>query len=320
MTTNPKPLRPSIADSQSDGFLDQVIYPDLPALDDFNTNVEQEFLKPYFDRSKKPLKRTLNDIDYSTSDEVLMEKPEVEARPSFDRAKKAAAIKTYEERKADMADLLAETVAETSAAVELEKSMLDNERELQENIRKQKEMEADEEQKRLLEEEEEKLFLKVEELRKESIYKDNKIKELQEIIEIYKRKDDEELAKKREDEERLEREAEMNEQIRQQELEKERLAKEREEMEKAEELERKKLDEKYKEKLEMARINKKMSYDKENLASPSNIMYMNEASNRIPVINREVKPRFQEKIRQFNGVRGNVVSFEFSQEKKIFLI
>lgn len=184
-----------------------------------------------------------------------------------------------------MANLLTQKVVETSAAIELEKTMMDNERELEETIRKQKDLQGDEEQKRMLgelatsveqlffitnyiylssvEEQEEKLLMKVEELKEESIIKDNKIKELEKIIEIYEKKDTEEITRKEEDKERQSREAQMNEKIRLQEEEMEKLTREREEMEKAKNLERKMLDEKYKEKVEMARINKKREMENE---------------------------------------------------------
>lgn len=298
-----KPVKPPLhhhEDILTDGNLDSVIYPDL---DELNANIEQASLKPYFDRSKKPLKRTLNDLDYMESDDLLIEKHDEISRPSFDRAKKAAAIKTYEERKADLDEILAETFAETSAAVELERSRMDNEIELGEVIRKRREIEADEEQRKLLEEEEEKLFLKYEELRRESELKDDKIKELQEIVEIYKTKDKEEKAKKTENVETEKKEDEMREQIKLQEMEKERLAREREEMERAQllELDKKKLEEKYKEKLEMARMLKKRFHDDDDSA-----MEINKTSSKIPFVNRANKPRIPEKIRYFNGVKHKV--------------
>lgn len=134
--------------------------------------------------------------------------------------------------------------------------------------------------------------------------KDDKIKELQELVEIYKRKDEEEAAKKIEDKETERKEAEMREQIRQQELKKERLAKEREEMERVQklELEKKMLEEKYKEKLDK----RKRDENKEN----ESVIRVNESSNRIPHVNRANKPKIPEIIRHFNGVRGNVVSLK----------
>lgn len=204
-----------------------------------------------------------------------------------------------------MTNLLHQKIKETTDALLLEKTMLDNEKELQETIKKHKEVDADEEQKRILgnksqlfnlkyyfspiiimyyilrsffilfftsslEEQEEKLLMKVEELKEESILKDNKIKELEKIIEIYEKKDSEEMARKEKDQERQIKEAEINEQIRRQEEEKMRIVKEREEIEKAKLVERKKLEEKYREKLDIARSKKKKLSDN-NYLNPSNV-------------------------------------------------
>lgn len=113
--------------------------------------------------------------------------------------------------------------------------------------------------------------MRVEELKEESILKDNKIKELQKIIEIYEKKDIEEIAKKVTDHERQIREAEMNERIRLQEEEKIKIAKEREEIERNKLLERKRLEEKYRAKLEIARSKKKRLLEN-NTVNPTNIM------------------------------------------------
>ncbi|KAK6635733.1 hypothetical protein RUM44_000987 [Polyplax serrata] len=295
-TTNPKIQRPLMEETVSEIILDQIIYPEL---DDINANVEQEFLKPFFDKTTKSFSEPIKGIDYDGSELVV----EHASRPSFDRTKKAAAIKTYEERRSDLANLLNQKVKETSEALILERTMLDSEKELQETIDKQKEVSFDEEQRRILEEKEEKLLMRVEELKEESILKDNKIKELQKIIEIYEKKDIEEIAKKVTDHERQIREAEMNERIRLQEEEKIKIAKEREEIERNKLLERKRLEEKYRAKLEIARSKKKRLLEN-NTVNPTNIM-PNDGC-RIPVINRSNKPRLIEKVRQFNGVKGNV--------------
>lgn len=150
----------------------------------------------------------------------------------------------------------------------------------------------------------------MEELKRESLVKDNKIKELQQLVEIYRKKDEEEKAKKMEDEEMEKKEAEMKEQIRQQEIEKEKLAREREEMERVQklELDRKKLEEKYKEKLEEARIRKRRTYENEDKENDC----MMEMNDRIPNINRALKPRIPEKVRYFNPIRANVVRLKIT--------
>lgn len=68
-----------------DGNLDLVEYPDL---DEVNANTEQEMFKPFFDRSKKPLERTVNDFGYYESDKLLIERHDEISRPNVDRAKK----------------------------------------------------------------------------------------------------------------------------------------------------------------------------------------------------------------------------------------
>lgn len=98
------------------------------------------------------------------------------------------------------------------------------------------------------------MLIKLEELKEELILKDNKIKELQKIIE----EDEEEMAKKQEDLDWLIREVETNKRIRIQEEERKRLEKEREEVERLRDEERKKLEEKHKEQLEIARRKKKL--------------------------------------------------------------
>ncbi|KAL0269128.1 UNVERIFIED_CONTAM: hypothetical protein PYX00_006961 [Menopon gallinae] len=290
-TTNPKPPRPHVEEITSDIILDQIIYPEL---DDLNTNVNQEFLKPFFDRSKKP---TLNESDVMGKNHLIDSGFDQSGRPNIDRSKKAAAIRTYEERKADMKNLLNQKEIETSEAIDLEKSVIDSERELQDTILMQKEIGADDDKKRELEEKQEKLLIKLEELKEELIVKDNKIKELQKKIE----EDEEEMAKKQEDLDWLIREAETNKRIRMQEEERKRLEKEREEVERLRDEERKRLEEKHREQLEIARRKKKLQNENNTINSLDNNYY-----NKVPTINRANKPRLEEKIRQFSGVKGNV--------------
>lgn len=82
-TTNPKPPKQVIEEIPSDGILDQVIYPDL---DELNANVDQELLRPFFDRSKKPLKRSLHDSEYGSEESI----GKLSVKPDVDRAKKVS--------------------------------------------------------------------------------------------------------------------------------------------------------------------------------------------------------------------------------------
>lgn len=80
-TTNPKIQRPLMEETVSEIILDQIIYPEL---DDINANVEQEFLKPFFDKTTKSFSEPIKGIDYDGSELVV----EHASRPSFDRTKK----------------------------------------------------------------------------------------------------------------------------------------------------------------------------------------------------------------------------------------